>query len=188
MNTEILWKRFNVPLRAYIIGKVKDTHIAEDILQETFIRIHSNIGSLKDATRTQAWVYQIAHNQVMDHFRKSQKVSNDTMVDDKADEINPEDSMSEALSDMVKMMDDLPAEYCDSLCSTELGSMSISEYAASAGISYTAAKTRIFRAKRMLKDMLMQCCHYQFDKYGTVLDISPAGCCCCCPDEKPCSD
>lgn len=184
MNTEIIWNKFNAPLRAFINGKVQDNQLTEDILQETFIRIHSKIDSLKDETKIQSWVYQIANNLVMDHFRKSQKFSTEEIKNEDVIEIGIEDAMSEALADMIKFMDELPAEYCDSLCKTELGTMSMAEYAEYAGISYTAAKTRIFRAKHMLKDMLMKCCHYQFDKYGTVLEISPAKCCCCCSVEK----
>ena len=53
------------------------------------------------------------------------------------------------------------------------------EYAVKAGISYSGAKSRVQRARIMLKDMLMQCCHYQFDKYGTVFDIQQKCRCCC---------
>ena len=187
METALIWSKFHAPLRAFIMGKVSDSHTADDILQETFIRIHSRIDTLKDQTKIQAWVNQIANNLVMDHIRKSQKISNDEIKDEPAGELEQDDAMTEALADMVKMMDDLPGEYCDSLCKTELGNMSIAEYASSAGISFTAAKTMIFRAKRMLKDMLMQCCHYQFDKYGTVLEITQSGCCCCCPEDNSCS-
>lgn len=87
--------------------------------------------------------------------------------------------MTEALEDMVKMMDNLPPEYCEALCLTELGKMNQKEYAEKIGISYSGAKSRVQRARKMLKDMLMQCCHYEFDKYGTVINIYPKNCCCC---------
>ena len=84
--------------------------------------------------------------------------------------------MQETLQDMVKMIDDLPVEYCEALCLTELGGMSQKEYAEEAGISYSGAKARVQRAKKKLKDNLMKCCHYQFDRYGTVVDIHPVNC------------
>jgi len=85
---------------------------------------------------------------------------------------------------VAKMMDNLPQKYCEALCLTELGAMSQKAYAENAGISYSGAKARVQRAKKMLKDMLMKCCHYQFDKYGTVIGIYPADCC-CCTNEHP---
>jgi RNA polymerase sigma-70 factor (ECF subfamily) len=66
---------------------------------------------------------------------------------------------------------------------TELGGMSQKAYAEKIGISYSVAKARVQRAKIMLKDMLMKCCHYQFDKYGTVIGIYPVNCCCCPHDQ-----
>jgi len=88
------------------------------------------------------------------------------------------------LKDMVKMMEELTAEDCEALCLSELGGMSLKDYAKKTGISYSGAKSRVQRAKIKLRDLLMKCCHYQFDKYGTVIGISPAGCCCCSETER----
>ncbi|NQU51009.1 MAG: hypothetical protein HQ522_00565 [Bacteroidetes bacterium] len=60
--------------------------------------------------------------------------------------------------------------------------MSQKAFAEKIGITYIATKTRVHRARKKLKDLLMKCCHYQLDKYGTVIDIYPANCCCCCED------
>jgi RNA polymerase sigma-70 factor (ECF subfamily) len=89
--------------------------------------------------------------------------------------------MSDALTDMVNTLEDLPPEYCEALCLTELGNLSQKEYAEKIGISYSGAKSRVQRARKMLKDLLMKCCHYEFDKYGTVIGIYPVNCCCCHP-------
>jgi RNA polymerase sigma-70 factor (ECF subfamily) len=152
-------------------------------LQEIFIKIHRLIGQLKDENKLQAWIYQVARNTVYDYFR-SQGRTTDLKVEE-IEEVEEEFDnkfMAETIEDMVKMMDKMPAEYCEVLCLTELGGMSHKDYAEKTGISATAAKTRAFRARNMLKDMLMKCCHYQFDKYGTSINIQPAGCCCCCDE------
>jgi len=181
---EQIWIQFNAKLKSFILSKVRDNALADDLLQEVFIKIHRLIGQLKDENKLQAWVYQVARNTVYDYFR-TQGRTTDLNVEEV--EIIEEESdnhfMTETIEDMVKMMNKMPAEYCDVLCLTELGGMSHMQYAEKTGISHTAAKTRAFRARNMLKDMLMKCCHYQFDKYGTVVNIQPAGCCCCC-DEK----
>jgi RNA polymerase sigma-70 factor (ECF subfamily) len=181
-TTEALWQTFSGSMRGFILKKVQNPDVTEDILQETFIRIHSKIDSVKDETRIKGWVFQIANNLVMDHFRAAKKEGGEITQEQVAEEEAPNEFLSETISDMLKMMDDLPGEYCDALCSTELDGMKMADYAVKAGISYTAAKTRIFRAKKMLKDAMMNCCHYQFDKYGTIVDISPKACCCCCDE------
>ena len=182
-SVEQIWIQFHAKLKSFILSKVKDDALADDLVQEVFLKIHRLIGQLKDENKLQSWVYQVARNTVYDHFRKPGHKS-DLNVEEV--EVSEEESdnqyMSESIEDMVKMMDEMPAEYCDVLCLTELGGMSHKDYAEKVGISPTAAKTRAFRARNMLKDMLMKCCHYQFDRYGTVIDIQPAGCCCCCDD------
>ena len=184
-NIEKIWSELGTKLKAFIISKVNDETLADDILQEVFIKVHSNIDKLKDDTKIQSWIYQITRNLISDHFRHIQKeqkkilpgFENETETEDEFD--SGEDIMSETLTDMAKMMDEMPKDYCEALCLTDLGGMTQKAYADKIGISHTAAKARVRRAKIMLKDMLMKCCHYQFDKYGTVIDIHPANCCCC---------
>jgi RNA polymerase sigma-70 factor, ECF subfamily len=184
-NIETLYTALSAKLRAFIKSKVKDDVLADDLLQEVFIKVHTRIDSLKEVEKVQGWIYRIAHNLILDHFKKGKKEVPLTDQSEPADEEASGEVMAEALQDMVKMMDNMPPEYCEALCLAELGNMSLQAYADQAGISYTLAKTRVFRARNMLKDMLMKCCHYQFDVYGTVTAIHPAECCCCC-EEKDC--
>lgn len=178
-NIEALWQKLAAKLKAFILSKVHNEAIAEDILQEVFIKIHTKIDSVNDETKIQSWIYQITRNLIVDHFRNVQKEQNGLpyLMESEEDEMN--DFMTETLDDMLKMMDDLPPEYCEALCLTELKGISQKAYAEKIGISYSGAKSRIQRARLMLKDLLMNCCHYQFDKYGTVIDIHPIHCCCC---------
>ena len=182
-TVEQIWIRFNAQLKFFILSRVKDNALADDLLQEVFVKIHMLIGQLKDENKLQSWVYQVARNTVYDYFRSHGHTAD---LDVNEVELTEEDSdtqfMSETIEDMVKMMSEMPAEYCDVLCLTELGGMSHKEYAEKKGLSHTAIKTRAFRARNKLKDMLMKCCHYQFDKYGTVINIQPAGCFCCCDE------
>lgn len=195
---EEIWQKFENRLRAFTMSKVNDKSVTDDIMQELFIRIHANIDRVKDETKIQSWIYQICRNLIIDHFRNreramwmaesvnpDQEQKDRPLTPEDVIRLNPtletgsDDIMAEAIADMVKMMDNLPPEYCEALCLTELGKMNQKEYADRVGISYSGAKSRVQRARRMLKDMLMNCCHYEFDKYGTVLNIYPAGCCCC---------
>jgi RNA polymerase sigma-70 factor, ECF subfamily len=178
-NIKQLWFKFHAILKAFIMARVRDEALSEDILQEVFIKIHSHIDTLHDDSKLQSWIYQITRNLIADHFNKIKRGNLLQPASEKEEEDFSTEYMSEALRDMVNMMDDLPPGYCEALCLTELGGMSQKMYAEKIGISYSGAKSRVQRAKIMLKDMLMRCCHYQFDKYGTVLDIHPKGCCCC---------
>jgi len=183
-NTKELWSLFNDRLKAFIYSKVKNEAATNDILQEVFLKIHQNIDTLQDKSKVQSWIFQIARNSVTDYFRKTSKASLPTETIETEEDSSDYSIFNEAVRDMVSMMNRMPPEYCEALCLTELEGLNQKEYAEKIGISYSGAKSRVQRARTILKDMLMDCCHYQFDKYGTVLSIHPKCCSCCHPKGK----
>ena len=180
VRVETIWNNFNRQLKSFILSKVHDPLLADDILQEAFVKIHLNMNSLKDETKLKPWIYSITRNLIADHFRMNPKTNRSLLTEtSEQDENIGSDQMDEAIQDMINMLKDLPAGYCEALCMTELEGLSVKEYSIKAKISYPAAKSRVLRSRKALKDLLMNCCHYQFDTYGTVFDISPKCCCCC---------
>ena len=123
--------------------------------------------------------FQFALNAIIDYYRKNKRI--DRLNDNPEEETIHliESRMGEAIEDMIQMMDDLPPEYCEALCLTEIEGISQKEYSEKIGLSYSAAKSRVQRARKMLKDTMMKCCHYQFDRYGAIVDFHPITCCCC---------
>ncbi len=70
MNTsEKVWQEYHSRLRAFIKSRVSDDAAADDILQNVFLKMHTGLASLKDATKLQSWLFQIARNAVIDYFR-----------------------------------------------------------------------------------------------------------------------
>ena len=61
MNLTTLWQNLYVPLRSFILSRVKDEDAANDILQEVFIKMQLNIGQLRNPQKINAWIYQIHH-------------------------------------------------------------------------------------------------------------------------------
>jgi len=180
-KVEYLWNDFEGKLRSFIFSKIPDKAATEDILQEVFIKIHLKIGTLKDESKLKPWIYQITRNMIMDFYRRNKTVNPPLPTLTEAEEEYTDNMvMDEAMQDMIGMMNDLPEEYCEALCLTELEGLSQKEYAERIGIPYSSAKSRVQRSRKLLKDMLMKCCHFEFDKYGTVLSISK-NCCCCNP-------
>lgn len=178
-DTSKIWLDFSGKIRAFIQKRIEDSDIVEDLLQEVFIKIHTNISSLKDETKLHAWIYQIARNTINDHFRKLKNVNQKNGDDISEDIEQVNESMNKIAEGLHKFMDELPHIYCDALCKTEFDGYSQVDYAKEAGISNSGAKSRVQRGRAMIKDMLMKCCHFQFDKYGTIIDYHPITCCCC---------
>lgn len=175
-----VWNEFSSGLKSFILSRVKNEPDADDILQDVFLKIHYNLHTLKDQSRIRPWVYQITRNLITDYFRSKNINSSETEFPDISDfPVSSLKLMDTAVEDMIQMMGELSPESCEALCLTEIEGLSQKEYAEKKGISYSGAKSRVQRARMMLKDLLFKCCHYQFDRYGTVIDIQPKCCCCC---------
>ena len=73
---EILISRHRTRVFTYILMNVKDRHLAEDLFQDTFIKVISTLrsGKYNDEGKFLPWVLRIAHNLTIDHFRKSKRI------------------------------------------------------------------------------------------------------------------
>jgi RNA polymerase sigma-70 factor, ECF subfamily len=169
-HTEIIWNRFHQKLMVFIQGKVKDKAAAEDLLQDVFIKIQMNLGSLKEETKLQSWIFQIARNVVTDYFR-SQKSGGS--IDDSFELIENENNqnvMPEVESWLGEFIDDLPEKYRDAIIYSEFEGIPQKELAKRLGISYTNARARVQRGRKLLKNNLEMCCEFFTDQYGNVID------------------
>ncbi len=119
-ETLLLKHKNKVFTSIYVI--VKDQDLADDIFQDTFIKVLNKLKSDKyqDEGKFLPWVLRIAHNMCMDHFRKNQKekiVANDNPEYDILDSISAEDTgkedqiiEDESQIDIAKYLDLLPDE------------------------------------------------------------------------------
>lgn len=178
-KTETVWVEFSNQLKRFILGRISDPSLADDILQEVFVKIHSRIDTLRDDSKIRTWIYQITRNTIIDYYR-SRKITLEIPEDIDESHKDPLDTPSQELSfgleDMIK---ELPEKYGQALMLTEFQGLPQREVAQKLGISVSGAKSRVQRARRMLKDSLMRCCHIEFDRYGTIIDYHPITCCCC---------
>ena len=181
-STEAVWSELSADLRRFIRRRVADEHVAEDLLQETFVRIHRGIDTLSGADRLPAWVYQIARNVIHDHHRKVEQPTVTLADTEPADE--PVDQRGclncRAGEWLEEMVGELPERYREAVQLAEIEGLSQQEVALRLGLSLSGAKSRIQRGRVMLKDILEQCCRFEFDRRGNVMDYEPL------PDRKVC--
>jgi RNA polymerase sigma-70 factor (ECF subfamily) len=68
--TEEIFAAFHRRLRAFVSRRVRNPADVDDVLQETFLRIHRHLGAVRSSDRLAAWVFQIARNTLIDHYRR----------------------------------------------------------------------------------------------------------------------
>lgn len=184
IEIEDILKKFGGSLRQFIANRVSDSYEREEILQEVFLRIHEKIDTLKDEEKISGWVFQIARNKIIDHYRKKNAGSIRDTDPEMLSESFDEDLNKEFEEDIKEIIRNLPHKYSEALIMTEYEGISQKELSERLGISFSGAKSRVQRARLMVKDLLMQCCHIEFDRYGNVLDYHPVSCCCCSSSKK----
>jgi RNA polymerase sigma-70 factor (ECF subfamily) len=173
-TTDSIWTRLNADLRPFIRRRVADDHVADDLLQETFVRVHRNLPSLQEADRLAAWVYQIARNVIHDHHRQASKITL-ALADDPPDDADDRSSClkSRASEWLEEMVNQLPDGYREAVQLSEIEGLAQQEVAERLGLSLSGAKSRIQRGRAMLKDELERCCRFEFDRRGNVMDYEP---------------
>ncbi|WP_058304172.1 RNA polymerase sigma factor SigZ [Gorillibacterium timonense] len=190
-TTENIWQEFNSSLRSFISKKVSNPSVVEDLLQDVFIKIHTNIDSLKEDIRVRSWVYQITRNTIIDYYRKHKNKEEDIdaipLVDQGLGssendwiEFGP---AHEVAAGLLGMIHDLPVKYSQALILVEFEELTMAELASTLGISVSGAKSRVQRGREMLRNNLMKCCHFELDRFGTIINIHPL-CSCCSLNEK----
>lgn len=165
-SIEKLINRHRQKVFTYIVLVVKNQQLAEDIFQDTFIKVIRSLvdGKYKDNGRFVSWVIRIAHNLIIDHFRKEKQIntlSNDDYDADifnsrKFSDQNVEDIMikDQITSDVRQLIDELPDEQKQVILMRHYGGMSFKEIAEQTDVSINTALGRMRYALINLRKLL----------------------------------
>jgi RNA polymerase sigma-70 factor (ECF subfamily) len=172
IGVESIWDEFSTPLKAFIKNHINNEQDVEDILQTIFLKIHNNIDNLMEIEKTQKWIYTIARNTIYDFYRVQK---HDLYIDNLSEDIfcNQEeeaslnDEMAQCLKNMIQY---LPDKYKQALILTEFENLTQKELALKLGLSVSGAKSRVQRARAMLKEMILNCCIIEQDHRGNIID------------------
>lgn len=155
---EILLNRNKDRIYGYIISKVKNENLANDIFQEVFIKVIRTFknGAYNEEGKFLPWVLTISHNLVVDHFRKAKKMQMVSESSSKSEEFNifsvlklmdgnVEDEMirHQIESDVVRLVEFLPEEQKDVLKNRIFKGMSFKDIAEMEDISINTALGRM---------------------------------------------
>ncbi len=175
-TTEMIWQEFHDPLRRFILKRVPDEYSAEDILQDVFLKVHTRIETLRDEEKLPSWLYQLTRNAIIDHYRISKPTSEIPEI-----VYEPEDRLEDLARELAPciqaMIEALPALYRQALLLTEYEGLTQRELAERLHLSLPGAKSRVQRAREKLKNMLLECCHFELDRQGRVIDYQPRHAC-----------
>ena len=173
-KTEQIWRELGNRLRQFVRSRVRSTSDVDDILQDVFLRIHQKLDSLRSTERLESWVFQIARNAAVDHFRKTP--ASHQPVDDLAAASSKDlDVNTEVSRCIATLIDQLPDDQKKAVSLYELHGVPQAAIAEQESISLSAAKSRIQRGRKNLESLLRECCRLQLDVRGNILEMHRQG-------------
>jgi RNA polymerase sigma-70 factor (ECF subfamily) len=170
-TVESIWDALASQVRSFIRSRVRDHASAEDILQEVFIRIHRKLPSLRASERLEAWVWRIVRNAIADHFRRSRRSAPLGEAEPAAPE--PEADLPDLTPCIRQFLNQLEPTYRDALLLTEWQGLTQHEMGKRLRLSPSGAKSRVQRARAQLKTLLLDCCRFELDRRGNVVEMTP---------------
>jgi len=166
-----LWDQFNTELKRFICQRIGHEDHCQDILQELYLKIFINQGKIAQAQNIRAYIFQMAHNALTDHHRHTaRKNTISAAIIPEQGPLTEEPVQEYGLTGCLRsMIAALPEIYSQALMLTELDGLTQKQFAEKMGISLSGAKSRVQRAREKLKEEILKCCRYEFDKYGNII-------------------
>jgi RNA polymerase sigma-70 factor (ECF subfamily) len=151
---ETLYKRYRGPLYRFVLRAIQQRSVAEELFQEAWIRVIEARSRYAPQARFTTWLYTIAHNLLVDHWRK--KGLSLVQLDDDPPLAAPDNparqaEARESLARLLQAIDALPAAQREAFLLHEEAGLTVAEIAAVTGAGEEAAKSRLRYAMAKLK-------------------------------------
>ncbi|RXR32541.1 sigma-70 family RNA polymerase sigma factor [Flavobacterium piscinae] len=161
----ILIERHQSKIYGFIYSKIADRDITDDVFQDTFIKVIKTLksNSYNEEGKFLPWVMRIAHNLVVDHFRRTKKMPMQRETEEYSifsymsdNSMNVEGQMitEQVENDLHRLLDELPADQKEVLVMRMYQDMSFKEIADSTGVSINTALGRMRYALMNLRKVI----------------------------------
>ncbi|AOM84400.1 sigma-70 family RNA polymerase sigma factor [Salisediminibacterium beveridgei] len=172
---------FEQELRGFVFKKVANPHDAEDVLQHVWLKALQQQDKIADVAHVRGWLYQIARHTVTDYYRKKRMEVPREHVQDEPGPVTFEEADNENLgcaSYIQRELQKLPEKYQLPFSLYVEKGWKHKQISTHLDLSLSGSKTRVQRAKRQLKDILLNCCDVEVDAYGNVIRYEKKRVCC----------
>ncbi len=146
---------------AFLEKRVKSRALAEDILQDAFVKGVDKLGTLRSDESAVAWFYRVLRNAIIDHRRRLGAAERKLAAfgQEVEDHVEPDIEMRGAICQCVgALAATLQADYAEALRTVEVEGLGVKDYAERAGISASNAGVRVFRAREALRKQVARSC------------------------------
>ncbi len=170
MDFDLIWSKYQIYLYNFIKGNSKSKTDAEDILQEVAIKFQQAMEK-QHIENHKSWLFQVARNTVADFYRKESK--NFAIQNTELNDILDNKVSSTCFCDLTAFVikNYLPEAYGSPLFMSDIEMLPQKEIALKLNLSLTATKSRIQRARKLLKKKVEHCIEITYRPDGSVSDF-----------------
>lgn len=170
------WRAHEAELRGYLLHRLSDPHLADDLVQEVFLKAMRYGNGFCVLDNPRAWLFQVARNTLVDRLRleKNTVPLPEDFPENLLEEnhpIAPVDALAECLA---RALSGLSVQDSDILHQCDIEGVRQQAYADAHGLSLPAVKSRLLRARQRMRDYLIDNCGVRFDAAGKVCCHAPA--------------
>ena len=165
----------------YANSMLHDRSAADDVVQETFMRVQKNLATVREPEKVPAWVFRVAHNLCIDHLRARASSRIETGAEPDAmcagrdtGSIDTDLEHKQMSSCVREKIEQLPENHRAIILLSDIMELSQQEIADILGIQVGAVKVRLHRARTKLRAILKDDCSFTRDERN-VLVCEPTG-------------
>jgi RNA polymerase sigma-70 factor (ECF subfamily) len=165
------WDAHEQGLRGWLIHQLQDKALAEDLLQDVFLKAMRQGERFCGIENARAWLFEVSRNALADHLRRTREsveLPDELSLEDEV--APPVDSLAHCLP---RVLGELSAADREAITRCDIEGLSQADYARQLGISLPGAKSRVQRARMRLKAQLASACQVSFDETGRVCCFKP---------------
>ncbi|MEO6709239.1 MAG: sigma-70 family RNA polymerase sigma factor [Planctomycetota bacterium] len=170
LTSEQLWLEMREKLTAFFRRREFNEHAVEDLVAETFLRVHEGLDSLREEERIEAWVFRVARNVLADHLRRGTGVALEVPELVASSEPGKQNFNEEVSSWLLAYLaQELAPDQREAVELADVQGLTHPAIAERLRLSLSATKSRVQRGRARLRDLVGACCHVEFDKHQNVV-------------------
>ena len=170
------WELHESELHHWLLRQLGNQEDAADALHDVFLKAVSKGTTFCEIDNTRAWLFQVARNYLADAYRKTRSFTE--LADIPGSELTQENQTEKAAVDeltqcLPRLLTELTSEDSNIIRCCDINGMTLQDYAEANQLTLTATKSRIQRARKRLRENLIQNCKVVVDKHGAVCCFTP---------------
>ena len=163
------WTAHEPELRGWLRRQLGNPAEADDLLQDLFLKALRQGERFCMVRNARAWLFEVARNALADHWRVARHTVQ--LPDDLLAPVDVADAVDSLTACLPRVLSELSVQDREAITLCDLQGMGQAEFAQTRGLSLSAAKSRIQRARQRLRERMVLGCQVQLDENGLVSDF-----------------